>query len=217
MKLKNPSLAAFAALAFVGPASAAIISGGNGSFETVTTGTAIHPNAWRVDQVTITGWTYTARTIVDPVNGATWFMGGSDYGTASDGNYQLNLLSAGTSYFLSTPITGLTVGASYTVNFDARLRDNSGAGNFDVVVNTTVPTGGFDITPTSTTWAQQSFTFTANATSHTLSIANYDYATEAATATGAGLMVDNFSVIPEPSAALLGGLGMLVLLRRRRA
>jgi MYXO-CTERM domain-containing protein len=26
-----------------------------------------------------------------------------------------------------------------------------------------------------------------------------------------------FTVIPEPSAALLGGLGMLVLLRRRRA
>ena len=30
-------------------------------------------------------------------------------------------------------------------------------------------------------------------------------------------MVDNFSVVPEPSAALLGGLGMLALLRRRRA
>lgn len=217
MKVKNPSLAAIAALALVGPANAAVIAGGNGSFETVTIGTEIYPNAWRVDQVTITGWTYTERGIVDEVNGATWFMGGSDYGTASDGNYQLNLISAGTSYFLSTAITGLTVGASYTVNFDARLRDNSGGGNFDVVVNTTVPTGGFDITPTSTTWAQQSITFTAEATSHTLSIANYNYADEAATATGTGLMVDNFSVIPEPSAALLGSLGMLALLRRRRA
>lgn len=214
MKFKNTSFAALAAFAIAGSAdAAAVIAGGNGSFETATVGTPIYPNAWRVDQVTIAGWTYTQR--IDTGFGATWFMGGSDYGTASDGNYQVNLISDGNSYFLSTAITGLTVGNSYTVYFDARQRAG-GAGNFDVFVNTTIPVGGFDITPSSTTWAQQSITFTAEAASHTLSIANYDYATGAATTTGSGLMVDNFTVVPEPSAALLGGLGMLCLLRRRR-
>ena len=36
------------------------------------------------------------------------------------------------------------------------------------------------------------------------------------TAGGPTFTVDNISVVPEPSAALLGGLGMLALLRRRR-
>lgn len=194
---------------------AATIAGGNGSFETVTLNAApIFPNAWFLTDVTLSGWTYTERT--PDVNGAVWFMGEPDYGTASDGNYMVNVISGGVSYFLSTSISGLTIGDSYTVYFDARQR-SGGGGNFDVVVDTTVPTGGFDITPTSTAWAQQSITFTANATSHMLQIANYDYATNTATATGAGLMVDNFSVVPEPSAALLGGLGLMALLRRRRA
>ena len=215
MKFKNTSFAALAAFAIAGSAdAAAVIAGGNGSFETATVGTATYTNAWKFDQVTITNWTYTQRT--NTGYGATWFMGGNDYGTASDGNYQVNLISDGDSYFLSTAITGLTVGNSYTVYFDARKRDGGGAGNFDVFVDTTIPAGGFNITPTSTTWAQQSITFTAEAASHTLSIANYDYATGAATTTGSGLMVDNFTVVPEPSAALLGGLGMLCLLRRRR-
>jgi hypothetical protein len=215
MKLKTTHLAALAAITLAGSASAATIAGGNGSFETVTLNAPpIFPNAWLLTDVTISGWNLTVRT--PNINGAVWFMGEPDYGLASDGFYQVNVLSGGVSYFLSTAITGLTVGNSYTVYFDARQR-SGGGGSFDVVVDTTVPSGGFDITPSSTTWAQQSITFTAEAASHTLRIANYNYADEAVTTTGAGLMVDNFSVVPEPSAALLGGIGMLALLRRRRA
>jgi fibronectin-binding autotransporter adhesin len=199
MKLKITSFAALSAMSFAGSASAAEIAGGNGSFETVTLNAPeTFTNAWLLTNVTISGWTYTERT--PDVNGAVWFMGGNTYGTASNGNYMVNLISAGTSYFLSTSITGLTAGNSYTVYFDARQRDGGG-GNFDVVVDTTVPTGGFNITPTSTAWAQQSITFTANAPTHTLQIANYDYDANTATATGAGLMVDNFSVVPVLSDA----------------
>lgn len=215
MKLKTTHLAAFAAITLAGSASAATIAGGNGSFETVTLGTPLATDLWYLTDVTISGWTLEVRT--PSVNGAVWFMGGNDYGPASEGYYKVNVLSGGTSYFLSTTIAGLTVGNSYTVNFDARQRDGSAYGNFDVVVDTTVPSGGFDITPTSTAWAQQSFTFTATASSHTLKIANYDYTTQGFTAGGNGFMVDNFSVVPEPGAALLGSLGMLALLRRRRA
>lgn len=214
MKLKTSIIAA-SLLGVAAITQAATIAGGNGSFETVTLNAPeTFTNAWYLTNVTLSGWTYTERT--PDINGAVWFMGGNTYGTASDGNYMVNVLSGGVSYFLSSSITGLTIGNSYTVYFDARQR-SGGGGNFDVVVDTTVPTGGFNITPASTAWAQQSITFTAEATSHTLSIANFDYATNTATATGAGLMVDNFTVVPEPSAALLGGLGTLALLRRRRA
>jgi hypothetical protein len=215
MKHNITTLAALALISLSIPTQAAVIAGGNGSFETVTLNAgATFTNVWYLTNVTISGWTFTERT--GSVNGAVWFMGGNTYGPASDGNYMLNVISNGTSYFLSADITGLTVGNIYTVNFDARQRDGGG-GNFDVFVNTPTASGGFDIAPTSTTWAQQSFSFTATATTHTLSIANYDYSTNAVTATAAGLMVDNFRVIPEPSAALLGGLGLLGFLRRRRA
>jgi len=202
-------------LGLVSSASAAItIAGGNGSFETNTTSTAAGPSwgAWGLEDITISGWTVTKPdgSSFNPITeNAPWFNSNSSgYGTASNGNFFVNV-EGGVKWRLSAPIAGLTVGNTYTVFFDTRIRSGGGAGDFDVTVNTTIPVGGFNIKPTTTTWIQQSFNFVASSTSHTLTISNQD-------TSGAGFMVDNFTVVPEPGAALLGGLGLLALLRRRR-
>jgi hypothetical protein len=213
-------------LCLTGSATAAItIAGGNGSFETNTRGTATFTETWYLNPQagsgihatqwsSITGWTLTAPGGGTANSATAWLMTGNTFGgSASDGNYHINV-EGGPNWWLSTSISGLTVGNNYTVFFDAKQR-SGGSGNFDVFVNTTVPTGGFNITPTSS-WAQQSFTFTAQLTSHTLTISNVDHSTYVETLVNNGVMVDNFSVVPEPSAALLGGLGLLALLRRRR-
>lgn len=204
-------------LGFTSSSYAAVtIAGGNGSFETTTapTNEALNWWNWGLEDFTINGWTVTKPDGFSTFNPATenapWLSNGlTGMGTASNGQFFVNV-EGGVKWLLSAPITGLTVGNTYTVYFDTRIRSGGGAGDFDVSVNTTVPVGGFDIKPTTTDWIQQSFTFVANSTSHTLTISNQD-------TSGVGFMVDNFSVVPEPSAALLGGLGMLALLRRRRA
>ena len=201
-------------LGLASSASAAVIAGGNGSFETNTTTTAAGPSwgAWGLEDITINGWTVTkpdGSSFNPSTENAPWFNSNSSgYGSASDGNFFANV-EGGVKWRLSAPITGLTVGNTYTVYFDTSIRSGGGTGDFDVSVNTTVPVGGLDIKPTTTTWIQQSFNFVADSTIHTLTISNQD-------TSGAGFMVDNFSVVPEPSTALLGGLGMLALLRRRR-
>jgi len=213
-------------LGLASSASAAItIAGGNGSFETNTRGTAafggsfgqiwyLNPTTGNASGADIPGWTLYAPGGTLPANANTaWLMAGNTYGAPSNGTYQVNV-EGGPDWWLAAPITGLTVGNTYTVNFDSRKRDNAGSGTFDVFVNSTVSltgaTGGFNTTASSTTWEQKSFTFVAAAATSFLTIANTD------NPGGNGFMVDNFSVVPEPSAVLLGGLGMLALLRRRR-
>jgi hypothetical protein len=213
-------------LGLAGSASAAIsIAGGNGSFETNTRGTAafgggagqiwyLNPVAGNASGANISGWTLTAPGGGTANANTAWLMGDNTYGAPSDGTYQINV-EGGPDWWLSAPITGLTVGNTYTVQFDARRRDAGGSGTFDVFVNSTISlvgaTGGFNVTASSTTWEQKSFTFVAAAETSFLTIANTD------NPGGTGFMVDNFSVVPEPSAALLGGLGMLALLGRRRS
>ncbi len=213
-------------LGLASSASAAItIAGGNGSFETNTRGTAafggfygqiwyLNPTTGNASGADISGWTLYAPGGGGANAGTAWLMGDNTYGAPSNGTYQVNV-EGGPDWWLAAPITGLTIGNTYTVKFDARKRDSGGSGTFDVFVNSTISltgaTGGFDVTASSTTWEQKSFSFVAAAETFYLTIANTD------NPGGTGFMVDNFSVVPEPSAALLGGLGMLALLRRRRA
>ena len=60
-------------------------------------------------------------------------------------------------------------------------------------------------------YVKQTLSFTATATTHTFTVSNSGSGSD-----GSGFLVDNFTVVPEPSAALLGSLGMLALLRRRK-
>ena len=63
---------------------------------------------------------------------AAWFINNnSGYGSSSDGDFFVNVEN-GPDWWLAAPITGLTVGNTYTVYFDARNRDSGGSGDFDV-------------------------------------------------------------------------------------
>ncbi|TAE90662.1 MAG: PEP-CTERM sorting domain-containing protein [Verrucomicrobia bacterium] len=204
--------------------SAAVIAGGNGSFETNTRGTAafggafgqiwyLNPLPGNASGANIAGWTlYGVGGGAPPANTAWLMSDASGYGTASNGNYFINVES-GPDWWLGTEITGLTSGWTYTLSFDTRRRSGGGGGNFDVFVNNTLSTTGAftaaNVAPTTTTWETRSINFTANASTMSVFIANTDV-------TNSGFMVDNFSIVPEPSAALLGGLGLLGMLRRRR-
>lgn len=205
-------------------ASAAVIAAGNGSFETNTRGTAafgggfgqiwyLNPLAGNASGADIAGWTlYGVGGGTPPANTAWLMSDASGYGTASNGNYFINVES-GPDWWLGTEITGLTAGWTYTLSFDTRRRSGGGGGNFDVFVNSALSTtgavGNFTVAPLTTNWETVSFDFTATASSMNLVIANPDV-------TNTGFMVDNFTIVPEPSAALLAGLGLMGMLRRRR-
>jgi hypothetical protein len=124
---------------------------------------------------------------------------------------------------ISQTISGLTIGASYTVTFDwatGQLQSRSGA----TTDNVNVTLGGQSFTTqtvsnasqSSTPWLQQSFVYTATSASETL--------TFLAQGTPVGLppmvALDGISVVatPEPaSIALMGsGLALLAFFYRRR-
>lgn len=220
MKLNlHNSIISATLLALTANSHAAVIAGGNGSFETNTfTNPGIYGinNLWETTAGSVSGWTLSGT--------GRWFMkdDAARSGAPQDGNSYVNLSLGelgGYGFSMSTAITGLTIGNNYAVEFYASERDGITAGtSFSASVDTTVP-ATLTVTEASlptvvsglSNYVKQTLTFTATATSHTFTLSNTGTG-----ATGNGFLVDNVSVIPEPSAALIGGLGMLALLRRRR-
>jgi len=182
------------------------IAGGNGSFET----TSADPNnpgptwsTWGLEDVTIDGWTVTKPdgSAFNPTReNAPWFANGfSGMGTASDGNFFVNV-EGGVKWRLKASLEGLTIGTSYTVSFDTRRR--GGSGNFDISIDTATPAGGFNLAPTDTAnWIPQSFTFVAEAGTHTLTISNQD-------TVGLGFFVDKLGIAETPPDPWTAGDGV---------
>lgn len=196
-------------------AQAALIAGGNGSFEVHTysgTGGVYGAGIWLADtEGSASGWTFDFKA---------WFATTSYDMAPQDGSYFVNLhvdspsgMSPGT---MSAPITDLTSGSTYDVLFWVSNRAGTvGTQSITATVNTTTPTtltvlsSDLPTTTGSPLYALQALTFTATAPSQTLTVS-------AAPVAGDNLLLDNFTVIPEPATLALLGLGGLGLLLRRK-
>jgi len=201
-------LALSAALAFVPATHAAVFT--NGGFESPG-GNGSSPIGWTSDFNsfgTFSGAAHSGSWGLHP--GAVANSGGlyQDFDTVPGTIYLVsawaqNFGSAAGSSHLDILIG--TVGSA-TYNFPSANTPHSTSVFASGVVNNSFLVGG--------AWAEYTFNFTATATTTRIGIYN-SYKTGD---TVHSINVDDVSVtaVPEPSAALLGGLGLLALLRRRR-
>jgi hypothetical protein len=131
--------------------------------------------------------------------------------------------------FASQILAGLTIGATYTVNWDMQLHSNVAGGgtgkSFGVFLDTEAGTPLALAEFLDTAWHNQQISFVATSTSHTIFFAGE---LDARTPGGPGLTtdvsyrLDNVAVnaavagVPEPSALVLSALGLAGLFIRRR-
>jgi hypothetical protein len=117
-------------------------------------------------------------------------------------NFNIGNLGSGDDYTVQFATTGNgSIGNAYSANtaFNLSFTQTSGTGGTWTIVRS----GGQTGTDTGTyTGVIENFKFYNDATSSNAAENN--------------LFVNNLTVVPEPTAALLGSLGMLVLLRRRK-
>ena len=232
MKLKTTSLAALAAITLAGSASAAVLL--NTGFETdaITTNNSsnITPDSW-------TGYASDAKYVAD----GTAFAGISG-GHTSDQYFlaYVNYLTLDSQIRQDSTLlwSSFTVGDSLTVSAWTTYRsDVNGAGDTYFTLNATdaadlLKSGAMNVTTDAVAgaWTLRTWNYTITQATLDTAAANNWGAVEV----GLGLkytgtqgvindqqvVFDDVSLvhtaIPEPSAALLGGLGMLCLLRRRR-
>jgi hypothetical protein len=234
MKLKTLSLAALAAFTLVGAANAANIIWStpqaiSSSTDVNTQGTLFTAKSTGYNSYTVNGVLFDtnaaniSEAFVVGGQGGGGFMGGQSYIGSNDAQGQayagLMDFAHGNSDWGANPITitftGLSIDQEYLIQYwvadyrtpswanpDRTLTLTGGANTSDVLRymdadNTYGIHGSYVIG-----------TFKADAASQSI-IANSNASTM--------MQAAQLRAIPEPSAALIGGLGMLALLRRRRA
>ena len=169
-----------------------------------------------------TGWNVGLGYFGTPHSGTTFAAG--NYGNISGGLYQQGIQQT---------LSGFTVGEEYTFSFYQAVVGYSGGqddtGAWKVFANgeligTTIPsttTVAWNALNKAPIWEERIVTFTATAETLNLAFLAYDPEGMGTVAADRVLMgIDTLSpvfVVPEPSTALLGLVGVVGLLRRRRA
>lgn len=143
------------------------------------------------------------------VSGASSFIirgYGASPATGKNGNEWLLYSGAG---------DGGTFAASNFVNSGMTIAPNT-TYHFTVTSNPTMETYGVTISNGTTSVSSADLGWRANAGTGLQTNLAFNHR-ESSTADTFGYSIDNISIVPEPSTVLLGGLGMLALLRRRLA
>jgi hypothetical protein len=201
-------------LAFIG-ALALILSASTAQAASLITNGDFELNTGR-DGGNATGWTKVgAYGIYDGAGNAngpgtvfgSWAYVPGNGPNTSFGVYQTltTILVAGMSYTLSFQANPWVSGSSNDIRVG-----NYNIGSYDDNTSySSLSLSVIDTPTTDTAWTLRSYTFTALGGEDTVYFG---------TALNSGYDIDNVSLVavPEPSAALLGGLGLLALLRRRR-
>jgi hypothetical protein len=152
------------------------------------------------------GINFTAGTIT--------FAGGT-YGGFHEGGKVSQTGTYGTNVASTVNLTGLTTGYTYRVQalvYDGRSEVSGRTVNFDGINQGVYANGVYNVT-----WGNGLLvtgTFVADAATQNFTIEAFSGATSKGGQLNALALFQ--TAVPEPSAALLGGLGMLALLRRRR-
>jgi hypothetical protein len=229
MKLKTTPLAALAAFTIAGSASAAVLL--NTGFEddavTVNSDTALVPASW-------TGYGSNGQYVV---NGNA--LSGAGIAGANSGNQYFLAFANSTNLFSqirqdSTLLwSSFTVGDSLTVSVYTTYRNDLTTGNVAFWLNDSdnaglLSSGVIDVTDAAVgAWTLRTWTYTIDQTTLDAAAAGSWGAVEVGIGTVYNANTNEqvafddvslvYTAIPEPGTALLGGLGMLALLRRRRA
>lgn len=195
----------------------------NGSFETGTPPpNGSHEN---VADSNVTGWTSGGT------GGIVWYMTSSNWGNGGPPGGGDMLVNVNGNMTVSQSFS-VTVGTEYTVSYYEMMR-GGGAYMFTTISLDTGTVTGTDGSPvivsagpassiTQTTavnddWTLHSFKFTPDTSAiATLTFGNEYLAGDHGDNDGTYVDLVSVTSIPEPTAALLGGLGLLTLLRRRR-
>lgn len=164
----------------------------------------------------ISGWTVNT-TNIDWAKATAW--------NPSDGNYSIDLNGSPGGPGGVQTIVPTTVGTTYRVTFDIAAFTAPGSTTNPKTFETTAAgvTTQFSLTttdnyslpfdlPLTVTWSTRSFDFVANSSSSTVSFVS-TVPTESA-----GILLDNVSIeaVPEPGSTAIAGIGVAVLVLRRR-
>lgn len=212
----------------------------NGNFESTTNGGNKQLSSHvtnRADRTTLTGWTSSNgndggynfvldSTIANTWDSAIWLRDNGNGYSASPGGG--NVFASDAVYWpgvLSQTVTGLTIGKAYTLTFDYAMAQQSGFSGVNKqnywevgFGNATQQTQGLDLADGGFSgWKTASMTFTATGVSEVLSF----LAKGIAPGAPPFMLLDDVALeaaVPEPATwtMLLGGLGLLAFLARRR-